>query len=219
MWPIMQTPNRASLSMIGLYNWDDSIFNLLQLPSGMDADLVTQNILAECGELEVMYPDWDFMYNAIGYWSSKELPTWERIYKLAQMEYNPIENYDRIENALEQENTKDNRMRLSSSTSKGSSNSQNDNTNKVAGINTNTLAAQSGSTGNTVASSDGESSLNENDQGITDRGLNRTSRIHGNIGVTTSQQMAQQELDIAPQLNVVNYIVNAFKQRFCLLVY
>ena len=46
-----------------------------------------------------------------------------------------------------------------------------------------------------------------------------TSRIHGNIGVTTSQQMLEQELEVAPKLNITNYIVDSFKKRFCLLVY
>ena len=46
-----------------------------------------------------------------------------------------------------------------------------------------------------------------------------SSRIHGNIGVTTSQQMLEQELEVAPKLNITNYIVDSFKKRFCLLVY
>ena len=79
MWPIMSTPNRGTLSIIGLYNWDDHIFDLLQIPTGVDRNDVIQNILMECGELETMYPDWDFMYRAINFWSRKELPTWEHI--------------------------------------------------------------------------------------------------------------------------------------------
>ena len=47
----------------------------------------------------------------------------------------------------------------------------------------------------------------------------RTSRIHGNIGVTTSQQMLEQELQISEKINIYNYIVNEFKQRFCIAVY
>ena len=49
--------------------------------------------------------------------------------------------------------------------------------------------------------------------------FSHTSRIRGNIGVTTSQQMLTQELEIAPKLNITNYIVDSFKNRFCLLVY
>ena len=45
------------------------------------------------------------------------------------------------------------------------------------------------------------------------------SRIHGNIGVTTSQQMLEQELLVSAKLNVYNYIMNSFKDRFCLEVY
>ena len=49
--------------------------------------------------------------------------------------------------------------------------------------------------------------------------VSHTSRIKGNIGVTTSQQMLEQELEVAPKLNIINYIVDSFKKRFCLLVY
>lgn len=46
-----------------------------------------------------------------------------------------------------------------------------------------------------------------------------SGRTHGNIGVTTSQQMLEQEIDIAPKLNVYDYIIDSFRRRFCLLVY
>ena len=49
--------------------------------------------------------------------------------------------------------------------------------------------------------------------------VTRSSRIHGNIGVTSAQNMLEQELIISPKLNVFNYIIESFKNRFCLLVY
>ena len=49
--------------------------------------------------------------------------------------------------------------------------------------------------------------------------LVREGNISGNIGVTTSQQMAEQELIVSPKLNVYNYIMNSFKNRFCLEIY
>lgn len=255
MWPIMQTPNRASLSIIGLYNWDDHIFDLLQIPAGVDRNDVIQNILMECGELETMYPDWDFMYRAINFWSRKELPTWEHIYEMTQLEYNPIENYDRMETELEGENVSENRLRASersrsSDTSSDTTNtesihsgskndtvSQNNSTNQVAGFNTDTLATQSGTAGNTFSkdetsgssllqneqnvSSSGSESDQENalDQGDTSRNKNRQLHAHGNIGTTTVAQMMAGELETYPQINIVNYITEAFKQRFCVLVY
>lgn len=219
MWPIMQTPNRASLSIIGLYEWDDTIFNQLQLPTGVDSDEVVENILMQCAELELLYPDWDFMYKAIKWWSKKELPTWERVYNLTTLEYNPIENYDRIENELEMEDLKDERQRSSEAQSKSNGLSHNNTLNQVAGFNADTLATQSGSSGDNVNQGSGEATSNDVDQGKSNRKTNRASRIHGNIGVTTVAQMMEGELGIYPKINIVEYIVQAFKERFCLLVY
>ena len=43
-------------------------------------------------------------------------------------------------------------------------------------------------------------------------------RAHGNIGVTTTQQMIEQERDMA-KFNIFQFILDEFKQRFCVLVY
>lgn len=219
MWPLMQTPNRASLSIIGLYEWDDTIFNQLQIPTGVNADEVKENILLQCAELELLYPDWDFMYKAIKWWSKKELPTWNHIYEMAQLDYNPIENYDRIETELEMEDLNDKRTRTSESQSSSSGSSHNGTLNQVAGFNTDNLATQSGSTGDNTSQSSGEASMQDLDQGNSTRKNNRQSRIHGNIGVTTVAQMMAGELETYPKINIVEYIVQAFKERFCLLVY
>ena len=49
--------------------------------------------------------------------------------------------------------------------------------------------------------------------------VTRTSRTHGNIGVTTTQQMLEQELLVRPKLNIINIMIESFKNRFCILVY
>ena len=219
MWPIMQTPNRATMTVIGLFNWDDSLFENMALPDGVDNGLVVVNILDECGNLEVMYPDWDFMQNAIAWWSAKELPTWEKIKALADAEYDPIENYNRTENEVEQEEEDAHRSSFSQSSTNSFNMNQNNTINKVAGINTDTMANQSGSDGNTSGQGQTSGAMDGTQKDDINRHRNRSSNIHGNIGVTTTQQMMEQELGIAPKINIVDYIVNAFKQRFCLLVY
>ena len=40
----------------------------------------------------------------------------------------------------------------------------------------------------------------------------------GNIGVTTSQEMVKEEVDVA-NINLYRIIIDDFKQRFCLMVY
>lgn len=47
----------------------------------------------------------------------------------------------------------------------------------------------------------------------------RTVFAYGNIGVTTSQEMLTQELELAKIIQVVPVIIESFKNRFCLMVY
>lgn len=47
----------------------------------------------------------------------------------------------------------------------------------------------------------------------------RTVLAYGNIGVTTSQEMLTQEMEIAKIIQVVPIIIESFKNRFCLMVY
>lgn len=44
------------------------------------------------------------------------------------------------------------------------------------------------------------------------------SHMYGNIGVTTTQQMIQQERDIA-QFNIIETIIQDFKKQFCIGIY
>lgn len=255
MWPMMTTPNRAALSILGLYEWDDRIMDLIHLPAGVDPEEVKQNILMECAELTVIYPDWDFMHKAIDWWSRKELPTWEHVYEMTQLDYNPIENYDRMENELEQENVSEKRLRASQtarnnerentvegkgiSTDEALSNSQTQSgaAHSVAGFNSNDLAVQSGdnSTGYDTTKTNSGSSVqnstttkdsgsdsemqNELHNGDEKRDHARSLHAHGNIGTTTVAQMMEGEINTYPKINIVNYITQAFKQRFCVMVY
>ena len=93
----MSLHNRATLSIVGLYNWDDTIFDDMVLPDGIDKNEIIEDILFQCAELEIVYPDWGVMKQAIATWSNEELFKWNKIQKLAELEYNPIENYDRME--------------------------------------------------------------------------------------------------------------------------
>lgn len=87
----------ANISPLGLYNWDSSIFDLMQIPSALSRDTLIRNLLAETAELEVLYPNPVVFKNLVGVWSGKQLDIWNRLYETTQYEYNPIENYNRYE--------------------------------------------------------------------------------------------------------------------------
>lgn len=87
----------VNLSPLGLYNWDSSIFDLMQIPEALNKETLVQNLLAETAELEVLYPNPVVFKNLVGIWSVKQLDIWNRLYATTQYDYNPIENYNRYE--------------------------------------------------------------------------------------------------------------------------
>lgn len=233
----------ALLTIMGLYNYDNTIFDNLMLPDGVDKPTLVDNIVLETAELECIYPTPVFLKTAIGLWSNVQFLTWDRVYTAMNLEYNPIENYDRQETetttGTRAHSGKDTTTRSgtvsetgsTTGSTQGTASESGTTTNKIAGFDSTTLVDHDSSTGsNTRQASDSstgsstrsgsDSSTQELTHGeqIADSG-SRTSRIHGNIGVTTSQQMLQSELDLAPNLNIYQYITADFRKRFCVEVY
>ena len=211
-----------TLSIRGLYNWDDTIFDDMVVPESVDKENVIGAIFMECSELEVVFPDPDIMKWGIKTWSKKMLPRWERIANVLDMEYNPIENYDRQEawtddgetNSTVNSHSESDRTGAEQSTSGG------DNTLTVAGYNSNEFANRE------KQESSSESGTNSVGHGETDGATlgnvtteaQHRGRVHGNIGVTTSQQMLKQEVEVA-DINLEEIIMQDFKKQFCLCIY
>ena len=53
------------LSVLGLYQYDNSIFADMLIPSALDRETLINNVLLECAELEILYPDADFFKFAV----------------------------------------------------------------------------------------------------------------------------------------------------------
>lgn len=199
---------KSFLSVMGMYQYDNTLFNLFELPSSME--FVKENIInaicLETQELEVLYPSTQTLQFAIGVWSNAMKPIWEKLYATTQLDYNPIENYNRTETVTENEKRNDD---LSSST-KSTSNSENINQNVA--FNNQDFSNHEKNMLNT----DNQITGSETNKYNTDRTLE--TKTSGNIGVTTSQQMIEQERQVV-EYNITQVIVNDFKQRFCLLIY
>lgn len=96
----------AKWTLIGMYQYDNTIFNDMILPAGIDADLFKQSLLMEKGEFEVLYPNPDFMKHSIQLWSAKWFRTFSEWLKGTQAQWNPIYNYDRYEEGWDDHNRK-----------------------------------------------------------------------------------------------------------------
>lgn len=187
---------------------------------------IAEAILDRAGEFEALYSDPEYMQEYIGRTFTRWAPTFKRWTKAMQLEYDPISNYDRTE---ETEVTSKGISKLT----KGGTISNNGSNTSTPGVTTKTtqkISAYDGSelktdseiTG-TPSGTDSASVNNTETFDTTDtNGHDNTditkSRIKGNIGVTTSQQMLQSEIEVA-KFNLYNQIADVIVQEICIMVY
>ena len=235
---------RATLDLIGLYNYNPKLLDELVLPEAIEdkrADLI-DNLLLETAELEVLYTDPDFMQKAIGIWSKKQSPIWAELYDTTQYEYNPIWNKDGTiveerdlaatedvttnvdrEDKLQDKNTRnfeDKETRDLSDVSDrdvfgfNSSTAAPAEKNTVKGTGTDTFNHSGTDTVDHTGTQDIDTTV---DRDTTDTGtITRTEQ--GNIGVTSTQSLIQEQREVV-KFNILDYIINEFRDRFCLKVY
>ena len=204
----------AKFTLIGAYqyyhNAGGDLFENMIMPEGINKDTLTSNILLQGGEFEVQHGNPVFIHDAIAIWSSAYQETFVRWINALNIEYAPLENYDRMEHWTDE---------LDGS---GTSNS--------TGTLDNTTTDETERTKSAYDSSsyqpyDKVNSTTVSDTDSTDRTNTTVSndsehngRIHGNIGVTTSQQMLTQELDMG-YWNLYQRITQLFLQEFVIPVY
>ena len=204
----------SKMTLIGMnifmLNMNDDLFKNLTVPEGLDKQTLTNNILLRGGEFEVSYPDPTATQNLIGIWSSKMQPTFERWVNALAIEYAPLENYDR------HESWHDETEGSGSSDSSGSVDTTTSDTSeleKSAYDQTAFSPYEKTTNGGTVGTTttDGTETSMSND-------CQHNGRIHGNIGVTTSQQMLEAELNLG-YWNIYEKITELFLQEFVIPVY
>ena len=204
----------AKMTLIGMnsfmLNMNDDLFLNLTLPEGLDKQTLTDNILLRGGEFEVVYANPTAMQSLIGIWSRREQATFDRWVNALSIEYAPLENYERLEHWTDEVDG------TGSSESSGSVNTESEDTSEL------TKSAY-----DQTSYSPYEKTINDGTVGTTSSDSTETSmsndsehngRIHGNIGVTTSQQMLTAELELG-YWNVYQKITELFLQEFTIPVY
>lgn len=240
---------RARLTLSGLYNLDNSIFDTLVLPrcniheedlsemfakgeyptAGGDMALKEEFIdyvLLQCGDFEVIHPNPSIFKKFVNAWSSSHYWSWQKLYNASMFVYDPIVNYDRNETSTITE-TRD----LSSVTDNDGTTTGNGSTKNSGKITT--TEYRSGFNSNSPVISDKEETAPEDETTTTNSATTKnkvttgdtgtvitenTVKVKGNIGVTTSQKMIQEERELS-MFHLVDHIVDDFKSNFCILVY
>ena len=200
----------AKITLFGMYKWmqlnDDDLFNGLTVPTGINKQTLVNTILSNGGEFETLYADADFMKDQIGLWSDKWQNTMKKWAEALAIEYNPLENYDRMEEWAD--NKLEHAIASDASNQSGSGNV----TNKKSAYDS--TEYQNHDKADSSSSGTNNATTNTVAQGSSTHG----GRTHGNIGVTTSQQMLQAELDVV-RFNLYNEIADVFLTELCIYTY
>lgn len=220
----------AKVTLLGMnayfHNAGNDLFEFLSLPTGLNKKTLTDNILLQGGEFEVLYSDPMSLKTSIGIWSDREAATFQRWVDALAIEYAPLENYDRIEawtDTLDSDGTSRTTGTNDTTTTinediVGQSTVQTD----VSAYDSSGYQPKEKVTTNSRTDDDTttviDNDTTENNTSTLDNKGEHRGRVHGNIGVTTSQQMLQQELDLG-YWNIYSRITDMFLEEFCIMIY
>lgn len=206
--------SRALISLMALYHWDEHVLDGLQIPSGVAREPLIAEMLAQLAELNLIITDPAVLKTVISQWSATRIAVWQHLYDTTQYEYNPIWNKDGTYTETETR----------------------DLTYETDGTETRDLRGSLDATDNAKTSAYNSDTMEPTDQLIRDQDtteggtvdidqtnkdsgtITRIREEHGNIGVTTTQQMIREEREIA-DFSLYQLIIDEFKTRFCIMVY
>lgn len=208
----------AKMTLIGLYNYDNDLFDGLTFPEGIDKSQAVNEILMKSGEFEIMYPNFDFLKLQITAWGLKHQRTFEKWVEALAIDYEPLYNYDRHEeyNDTEQINATDSNSVTGSHdvTQTNTGDVQTD----VSAYDSNTFQPKEKSTNNLTNRDAGSNSTTANGETHSGRILGHTAHIFGNIGVTTSSKMLEEYIS-TQRFNIYEAIADIFVDEFCIPIY
>lgn len=220
----------ATTGLLDLLYFDDTIMDNFTVPDGIDRQLALDTIYQRCGLTPLYHPEPAWLKFYVGRWCSKNAKTWEELYKTTILDYNPIYNYEKTEETTD---TRSGTRKLSEDTSSNTKqNGDTSVTDTSSDSNEHTISADNSDNyepGYKDVSSrqDTQASESNNRVDVTgDRAVDETTgetyshkqRAYGNIGVTTTQQMLEDQRKVV-RYNIYNEIADSFKDEFCLYVY
>ena len=186
------------------------IFDGIVLPDGLDKDIVVNTILDISATYIPLYTDYNLFNMKNKVFFQRNLNNFTLMYQALKEEYNPIHNYDRYEDRDEERNINEENGRNIDDTVTRDLFTEN----QVSAFDTNEYQKQSRilDQGNETTKTSDNYNSNSND-------MYRTrNHLYGNIGVTTSQQMLESEIDLRKKYNIYEIIARMWYNEFMIRV-
>ena len=221
----------AMMSILGLYNYDNTVLDPIinAMPVDNIKNALREILLSECAELEVIYTSPSVFKTILDAWCVYRKKMWLDMWNTTNLDYNPINNYDRTET----ETIENDRNGTSSNKANNQHNEGNQHwgtdpvvtrTEDRYGFNNTSTSVPVAKTVETPTAFSHHDDISTGDKINSDstikenETITRSLRNYGNIGVTTTQEMIQQQREII-QFDFIENVVNEFKAKFCIMVY
>ena len=223
--------------------WDATVLDGVVVPEGMDAELMKNTLYMRCGELTSHWSSPGTFKAATTHWFLTHQWNIQHLYNLLLAEYNPIHNYDRDETITIDVGENGGRGYNSEVTSTGETSGDSTRTPNLTNTDdttvkrnvsafdsaeyqprdedvTDTTRTESGT--DNIESHDKTSNNTATDfqeQTVNNRNENHTNHMEGNIGITTTQQMMQEEIALMKSFNLYDTVASMFEDDMMVLVY
>lgn len=203
------------ISLFGFYQYDNTLFDGMILPDGLDAEILRDLIIEKSGMLYPFHQQPEFLKLNIAHWFSRKYSNLSRMVTALSSEYNPIENYDRKEDWTDTPNVS--YIKTGGHTNHIKSESSSNIDSNVSAFNSNEIVPDT--SGNSGQKGESDETFTYEDESQKETGTRaHTGRLHGNIGVTTNQQMIQSELDLRIY-DIYETLAKMFEKDFLIRVY
>lgn len=213
--------SKITLSVLGLYNYDDTIFNNMEIPESVDRETLINNILMECSELEVLYPDAPFFKFAVEAWSKKEYPVWDKLNEIWSTDIDVSNEYDYERKRTP--NISHTKTGTETETPSGqiidTATNNNTATTAVSAYNASTFENRDQVTNNGTSGNTRSFNQYENEKEFNTVNSETGSETITEKGHKRSAAELIKEATDAAIFNIYDYITESFKERFCILVY
>lgn len=231
------------ITLYGMLLYDKTLFDGVVLPDGLNRDILITEIISRSGDLFPYYQTPPMLKINISYWFLRRRYDFEQMFKALTATYNPIENYDRYETSSRNytnsgrdvterkytdENKREDTTTLGTQTT---TKSAGESTEAVSAYNANeyTNRNKTGNSRNDTTSNSGadkyvnSTNTSADDNSTVNYGAVRDEtevlRAHGNIGVTTNQEMISAEEDMRVKYDLYAMIAEMFEHEFIVQIY
>ena len=215
----------ATINFFDTLALQPDFFDDADIDERINRKALADTILRRCGTLQPVYTDtrmFKFFSNSFFY---ERATTIKKLIDTTEFEYNPIENYDRKQDITRDENVTagigNTVVTTPNTTQTVVGNSSVNGENKVSAYDASAYQPKDKSeisnTENSTTTNTGTVQTTTTQNG-TDMTTEKTQiRSHGNIGVTTTQSLIEQERKVA-LFNIYNWIAIEFEQQFFICV-